>query len=96
MTFGYGATICPDCYDGEQPFLFFDDKYWLNRIMMKLLGQWEQNIENKFEDALLGQSTYEPFEIDILASARALPRPGARVRGFRPLSEASGVSNARA
>jgi hypothetical protein len=37
MFFGYGKTICPSCYEGEQPFLFFDDDYWLNRFMARLL-----------------------------------------------------------
>jgi len=38
MCFGYGETICPDCYAGEQPYLFFDDGYWLNRLMARLLS----------------------------------------------------------
>jgi len=38
MFFGYGKTICPDCYDGELPFLFFDGGFWLNRITAQLLG----------------------------------------------------------
>jgi hypothetical protein len=32
MGFGFGASICPDCYDSEQPFMIFDESYWLNRI----------------------------------------------------------------
>jgi len=23
--FGYGKAICPDCYQGETPFIFFED-----------------------------------------------------------------------
>ena len=38
MCFGYGEAICPDCYQGEQPFLFFDNTYWLNRITAHLLN----------------------------------------------------------
>jgi hypothetical protein len=34
MCFGFGTAICPGCYQGEQPFVFFDDSYWLNRLMM--------------------------------------------------------------
>ena len=26
MTFGYGKCICPDCYNGENPFIFYEDK----------------------------------------------------------------------
>jgi len=33
LTFGYGTTICPDCYEGEQPFIFLDEGYWLNRLL---------------------------------------------------------------
>ena len=32
-TFGFGTTICPDCYSGESIFIFLDDSYWLNRIL---------------------------------------------------------------
>jgi len=37
MSFGFGEAICPDCYDGEQPFLFFDKSYLLNRLLILLL-----------------------------------------------------------
>ena len=37
MSFGFGEAICPDCYRGERQFLFFDDSYWLNRIITLLL-----------------------------------------------------------
>lgn len=32
-TFGYGETICPDCYDAEIDFIFYDDNFILNRFM---------------------------------------------------------------
>jgi len=38
MSFGFGTAICPDCYQGEQPFIFFDNGYWLNRITTILLN----------------------------------------------------------
>ncbi|MFX0211215.1 MAG: hypothetical protein ACFFDT_34865, partial [Candidatus Hodarchaeota archaeon] len=25
MTFGYGTCICPDCFEGENPIVFFED-----------------------------------------------------------------------
>jgi hypothetical protein len=34
MTFGYGEAICPDCYHGEKHFLIYDEKYWLNRLLV--------------------------------------------------------------
>lgn len=39
MSFGFGETICPTCYRGEQPFVFFDEKYWLNRIITHYMKQ---------------------------------------------------------
>ena len=45
MTFGYGEAICPDCYKGEQQFLFYDESYILNRLMIKLLNQKTQEPE---------------------------------------------------
>jgi hypothetical protein len=38
MSFGYGEAICPDCYHGEPQFLNYDDNYWLNRIITKLVN----------------------------------------------------------
>ena len=38
LSFGFGKSICPRCYDGKRSFLFFDDGYWLNRLMSKLFG----------------------------------------------------------
>ena len=32
-TFGFGTSICPDCYSGERNFIFLDSSYWLNRIL---------------------------------------------------------------
>ena len=37
MSFGFGEAICPDCYRGERQFLFFDDSYFLNRIITLFL-----------------------------------------------------------
>jgi len=36
MTFGYGTTICPSCYEGEKNFLCFDEGYWLNRLLSSI------------------------------------------------------------
>jgi hypothetical protein len=32
-SFGFGEMICPDCYRGEQPWLFPDMNCWLNRLL---------------------------------------------------------------
>ena len=33
--FGFGKVNCPDCYKGEEQFLFFNKSFVLNRIMMR-------------------------------------------------------------
>ena len=35
MTFGYGEAICPDCYNGEKKFIFLDNTFILNRIILR-------------------------------------------------------------
>jgi len=37
LTFGYGTTICPDCYEGEEDFLRLDEGYWLNSLLSRLI-----------------------------------------------------------
>ena len=32
-SFGFGEIICPDCYSGEESFVFFDNTYFLNRLL---------------------------------------------------------------
>ena len=44
MSFGYGETICPNCYDGENNFIFLDKSYWLNRLLSRNI---EQDIPHK-------------------------------------------------
>jgi len=33
-SFGYGTCVCPDCYDGEQSFLFLDKTFLLNKLIV--------------------------------------------------------------
>lgn len=33
ITLGYGEMICPNCYKGEQPFIFLDMSFILNRLL---------------------------------------------------------------
>ena len=40
MRFGYGTTICPDCHEGEQPYIFLDRSYWLNRLIDTLIREY--------------------------------------------------------
>jgi len=34
--FGFGEAICPDCYEGEDKFLFYDVSFFLNRWLVKI------------------------------------------------------------
>ena len=65
MCFGYGEAICPDCYDGEQPFLFFDDSYWLNRITARLLKHRASRLKPYSPDPILIQGNQIPHEIEV-------------------------------
>lgn len=65
MTFGFGYAICPDCYNGERRFISFDEKYWLNRIVNRLLNQKESSdLESKL-DLTLVYPPYASPEIEI-------------------------------
>ena len=46
MHFGYGKTICPDCYDKGSQLLEFDNSYWLNRFLIKKTRQNKNHLEN--------------------------------------------------
>lgn len=64
MTFGYGAAVCPDCYAGEQPFLFFDDRFWLNRFLMRFVAGSGSRSELKVEHSALDQPPMRQPEIE--------------------------------
>ena len=53
----------PRHYDGEQPFLSFDDGFWLNRVMTKILDRRESRSPVSDDDELvlsaLGSSEVE-------------------------------------
>ena len=36
FSLGYGDVICPDCYNGETSFIFYDNTFWLNRLLTRL------------------------------------------------------------
>lgn len=67
MTFGYGKVICPECYGGEQPFIFFDDRFWLNRVMMKLFSGGEPRSKPLYEDSALDHIAYVEPEIEVVS-----------------------------
>ena len=33
---GFGSVICPDCYSGEDVYISWDERYWLNRVLCVL------------------------------------------------------------
>jgi len=65
MCFGYGEAICPDCYDWEQPFLFLDGSYWLNRITAHLLNHRASQLKPYSPDPILIQRNHIPHEIEV-------------------------------
>ena len=46
MFFGFGKAICPNCHSGGRSFLFFDESYWLNRVMAKLFHKSQSGSES--------------------------------------------------
>lgn len=38
MSFGYGKAICPSCYEGENPFIYFQDPI-MRKIMRGLYNE---------------------------------------------------------
>lgn len=41
MSLGYGEAICPDCYDGQDRFIFLDINFWLNRLVTRIRNRSE-------------------------------------------------------
>ena len=64
MSFGYGETICPHCYTGEEDFIFLDSGYWLNRLISKFIkqGTRPQKLED-FDEIILEHVQREDYEI---------------------------------
>ena len=44
MWFGYGAALCPDCYNGEEKYVWFDDSFVLNRFCNWLLLKIDRHV----------------------------------------------------
>jgi len=65
MTFGYGKMICPDCYSGEDQFIIFDNRYWLNRVLHRLQKKEASDTENTLEDIIMGQDIIN-VDLDII------------------------------
>ncbi|MCW4041916.1 MAG: hypothetical protein NWE83_14340 [Candidatus Bathyarchaeota archaeon] len=65
MSFGYGETICPHCYDGEEKLILMDKGYWLNRFLSTFMEQETQvQKQEDYDDILLAQmKTAEDYEI---------------------------------
>jgi len=37
MSFGYGKTLCPECYNGGEKIISLDKECWLNRLLSKII-----------------------------------------------------------
>jgi predicted DsbA family dithiol-disulfide isomerase len=66
MFFGFGEIICPECYNGEQQFIFLEEKYWLNRITARLLNQRSSSATKPKMENAISYQPYEISEIDII------------------------------
>jgi hypothetical protein len=56
MSFGYGVTICPRCYEGEKEFIFLDNSFILNRFLSLFSRRTVSvGMDEGVEDVLLGQ-----------------------------------------
>ena len=38
LFFGFGETLCPDCYQGEITFIFPDREYLLSRLLLTFVN----------------------------------------------------------
>jgi predicted DsbA family dithiol-disulfide isomerase len=65
MSFGYGEVICPDCYNGEEQFIFLDKSYWLNRFLAHLLEPKTKQQEKHLNDQPLLEEAFNQSEVEI-------------------------------
>ena len=49
LSFGFGSTICPDCYKGERSIIFLNNAYWLNRLILKYFARIKKSLYMEFE-----------------------------------------------
>ena len=59
MSFGYGKAICPNCYDGEARFIFYDKNYWLNRILEKIVKKLDTRSQHELSNHVLTENLSE-------------------------------------
>ena len=55
LSFGYGKTICPNCYDGETEIISLDNGYWLNRLYSRLSKIGTANLEQIADEEILNE-----------------------------------------
>lgn len=53
MSFGYGTTICPNCYNGVGKIISLDQGYWLNRLLSKFIEKEPTNKKLEEYDEIL-------------------------------------------
>jgi DNA-directed RNA polymerase subunit RPC12/RpoP len=53
MTFGYGKTICPNCYHGGEKIISLDQNYWLNRFLSKIIEKEPTHKKQEEYDEIL-------------------------------------------
>ena len=65
LTFGYGSVICPDCYNGEGNSLFLDDRFLLNRLLLRSLNKKGTYKEEFLEDLSLDYPHVGDVEVKV-------------------------------
>ena len=55
LSFGYGKTICPNCYDGETEIISLDNGYWLNRLYSRISKIATVNLEKIADEEILNE-----------------------------------------
>ncbi len=53
MSFGYGKTICPNCYNGVEKIISLDQEYWLNRLLAKFIKKEPTSKKQEEYDEIL-------------------------------------------
>ena len=66
MSFGYGKTLCPVCYNGEDDYIFPDYGYWLNRLLYRFIPDKKNSKKEKFYDEIMLEHVFRIDENEII------------------------------
>ena len=55
LSFGYGKTICPTCYNGETEIISLDNGYWLNRLYSRISKMGTANLDHIVDEEIMDE-----------------------------------------